>query len=184
MNNLMVLDDMCVEHVEHEASIASAVARPGVRQTAIQQGQSNDMSIQFHQTPNDDAGLFRVRNLVMYGNIEEALRVANEMSPGAFQDPDFQLDIKLHQLDELIHATYHRHGARASFEQSFISEHDYSDALNHARTILAPYAQEAFPEAVSSNAILQTVFLCDCFDALFFCILAACFAQFSCRQQN
>jgi hypothetical protein len=145
MNNLMLLDDLCAEHVEHEAHRARMLRGADAAQEA-------------HEPhPTVEACLAHVRALFMRGELDSALAAVEALAPGALRDPSFQLDLKLHHLDELVHATYtapHPHPTTLVDRDppphalAHHRHHDYTTALHYARTVLAPYAQEAFPEAV------------------------------------
>lgn len=143
MNNIAALDELCLAHLEESAS------HKCVDNVCVHDTNSSAFSV--------SATLKRIRELVLNGQLQEALKLANAIAPGALEYPNFQLNLRLHQVDELVRSAALREPKRTSALTT--DEHTlgamkkllptYDDALQYVQSVVAPYAQEAFPEAVS-----------------------------------
>lgn len=163
MANLLVLDELCIDHLAAEEDRQASVAE-AMRALADFGQSAHDAVARASCFEGPETAILFVHGLACEARFEQALAVADTIAPGALDDPHFQMELKLHHLTELVYeassfqntkpadpttrsfAQSPERGVDSSTRQTLP---DYSKALDYARTTLAPYAQEAYPEAVS-----------------------------------
>lgn len=133
--NLTLLDRLCEAHLASGPTGAGAAVGAGAAAGGAAAAFENPAGARAQA----DA-VARVHACFQRGDVERGCAAANELAPGSLDDPRFQLDLRLHGLVERVALAAGKKAAGGG-------DGAYEDALRYAREELAPFAQEAFPEA-------------------------------------
>lgn len=127
MISLAALDKFATDHSLHQER-CTELAQP----------------ISFSNPPKDaevSVAISNIRTLVLDGYVDQATDIVNFLCPDALNDPELQIEIRIHKLFELIHRT------RVTLKED---PRSYQNAVQRALDVskdLAHFALHAFPDA-------------------------------------
>ncbi|PXF49814.1 hypothetical protein BWQ96_00466 [Gracilariopsis chorda] len=127
MIDLDVLDNLARDHLQFEVNCTKALR--------------NDTGPDYSSDHGVVCALYRIRSLVMEGNVDDAVPLCEALCSQTIDDPHLQLSIRIHKFCEMIYST---ESVRAQDEALYVKSTE--NALRYAQQ-LASFALNAFPEA-------------------------------------